>query len=336
MLELKTIVDSHLKMPTPTQRALEDVTSWHMPVNRATLGMCATFCYLTLADGLLPLLLMLDLDCAAHPFVWVTPMPTTTPPSLTTPTPLMPIPIRTHTIASDAQSPTPSLSTPSDEDGIQWPPFLLKHNRYLIEAPWVQYDYSPVCPQLLGTMGKDQPVQARPLVPQKTTDATENYSARKMHLFDQDEPFASWVEEVLESENDPLLKAGIVQYCYSLFHERESEQRLHDAMTDYSTYRLKRLGILGQLQDADTFERLRAQVAWSNHIYLPSKNLTAYKAWREVSTNCPLPLPEKPGFASATHNPKNCRCCMCYKCHKFGHIRATCPSKPTRKHQGYI
>jgi hypothetical protein len=90
-----------------------------MPVNRATLGMCATFCYLTLADGLLPLFLMLDLNRAAHPFVWVTPMPTTTPPSLTTPTPSMPIPIRTHTIASDAQSPMLSLSTPSDEDGIQ-------------------------------------------------------------------------------------------------------------------------------------------------------------------------------------------------------------------------
>jgi hypothetical protein len=107
-------------------------------------------------------------------------------------------------------------------------------------------------------------------------------------------------------------------------------------MTDYGTYRLKCLGILRQLQDADTFERLRAQVAWSNHIYLPSENPTAYKAWREVSTNCPLPLPEKPGFALATHDSKNRRRCMCYKCHKFGHIHATCPSKPTRKHQGYM
>jgi hypothetical protein len=216
------------------------------------------------------------------------------------------------------------------------PPFLLKHNRYLVEAPWVQYDYSPACPQLLGTMGKNQPVQARPLVPQKTTDTADNYSARKMHLFNQDEPFASWVEEVLESENDPSLKAGMIQYRYSLFHEQESERCLCNAMTDYGTYRLKCLGILGQLQDANAFERLRAQVAWSNHIYLPSENLTAYKAWREVSTNCPLPLPEKPSFASATHDSKNRRHCMCYKCHKFGHICATCPSKPTRKCQGYM
>jgi hypothetical protein len=127
-------------------------------------------------------------------------------------------------------------------------------------------------------MGKDQPIQDRPLVPQKTTDTADNYSACKMCLFNQDKPFASWVEEVLESENNPLLKAGIVQYRYSLFHERESEQRLCDAMTDYGTYCLKRLGILGQLQDADAFERLRAQVAWFNHVYLPSENPTAYKA----------------------------------------------------------
>jgi hypothetical protein len=72
-------------------------------------------------------------------------------------------------------------------------------------------------------MGKNQPVQAQPLVPQKTTDTADNYSAHKMHLFDQDKPFAHWVEEVLESENDPLLKAGIVQYRYSLFHEQESK-----------------------------------------------------------------------------------------------------------------
>jgi hypothetical protein len=113
-------------------------------------------------------------------------------------------------------------------------PFLLKHNGYLVEAPWVQYDYSPDCPRLLSTMGKDQPIQARPLVAQKTTDTANNYSACKMCLFDQDKPFTSWVEEALESENDPSLKAGIVQYRYSLFHEQESEQHLCNAMTDYS------------------------------------------------------------------------------------------------------
>jgi hypothetical protein len=162
------------------------------------------------------------------------------------------------------------------------PPFLLKHNGYLVKAPWVQYNYTPACPQLLGTMGKNQPVQARPLVPQKTTNTADNYSTCKMCLFDQDKPFASWVEEVLKSENDPLLKAGIVQYCYSLFHKRESEQCLCNAMTDYSTYRLKHLRILGQLQDADAFERLRAQVMWSNHVYLPSENPTTYKCIRKT------------------------------------------------------
>ena len=68
-------------------------------------------------------------------------------------------------------------------------------------------------------MGKDQPIQAQPLVPQKTTDTADNYSARKMRLFDQDKPFTSWVEEALESENNPSLKAGIVQYRYLLFHK---------------------------------------------------------------------------------------------------------------------
>jgi hypothetical protein len=125
----------------------------------------------------------------------------------------------TGTTTSSATSSPPSYKAgfkPLEPPGKNWianprstttgPPFLLKHNRYLVEAPWVQYNYSPACPQLLGTMGKNQPVQARPLVPQKTTDTTNNYSARKMRLFDQDKPFASWVEEVLESENNPSLK----------------------------------------------------------------------------------------------------------------------------------
>jgi hypothetical protein len=138
----------------------------------------------------------------------------------------------TGATTSSATSSPPSYKAgfePLEPPGKNWitnthstttgPPFLLKHNGYLVEAPWVQYDYSPVCPQLLGTMGKDQPVQARPLVPQKITDATKNYSACKMCLFNQDEPFASWVEEALKLENDPSLKAGIVQYRYLLFHK---------------------------------------------------------------------------------------------------------------------
>jgi hypothetical protein len=65
----------------------------------------------------------------------------------------------TGAATSSATSSPPSYKArfePLEPPGKNWianphstatgPPFLLKHNRYLIEAPWVQYDYSPDCP----------------------------------------------------------------------------------------------------------------------------------------------------------------------------------------------
>jgi hypothetical protein len=79
----------------------------------------------------------------------------------------------TGAATSSATSSPPSYKArfePLEPPGKNWianpcstatgPPFLLKHNGYLVEAPGVQYNYSPDCPRLLGTMGQDQPVQA--------------------------------------------------------------------------------------------------------------------------------------------------------------------------------
>jgi hypothetical protein len=188
-------------------------------------------------------------------------------------------------------------------------------------------------------MGKDHPIQARPLRPKKVRDNTDVYSAHQMCLFDEEDTLVSWADEAVETENNPSLKASITQYCYFLFHERESEKRLKEAMASYGTSHMHRLESLQYLEAADTFNHLSTQIRWANHFNTPSENPAALKSWNEVCNSLAHAIPRSkiPNYTSFNPViPKTCQHKMCYKCGKHGHIHTTCPSKPVRKQQGYM
>jgi hypothetical protein len=224
----------------------------------------------------------------------------------------------------------------SDQVGL---PFLIKYKGYWVEAPWVTYDFSPACPQFLASMGKDHWIQARPLRPKKVCDNADIYSANQMHLFDEEDALVSWVDEAVKTENNPSLKAGITQYCFHLFHKRESEECLRQVMTTYGTTHMHRLESLQHLEAADAFDRLSTQIRWANHFNKPSENPAALKSWNLLAEQlaCSRPHPKLFGHTSShAVIPKTHQCKMCYKCSKHGHIRATCPSRPIRKCKGYM
>jgi hypothetical protein len=136
-----------------------------------------------------------------------------------------------------------------------------------------------------------------------------------------------------------LLKAGITQYHYFLFHERESKKRLKEAMASYSTSCMHCLESLQYLEAADAFDHLSTQIRWANHFNTPLENPAALKSWNDIcdSVACTIPRSKIPDYTSFNPViPKTRRCKMCYKCGKHGHIRATCPGKPVRKRQGYM
>jgi hypothetical protein len=224
----------------------------------------------------------------------------------------------------------------SDHTG---PPFLIKYKGYWVEAPWVTYDFSPACPQFLASMGKDHPIQARPLRPKRVCNNADVYSTHQMRLFDEEDPLVSWTNKAVETENEPLLKAGITQYCYFLFHKRESEKCLKEAMASYGTSCMHRLESLQYLKAADAFDHLSTQIRWVNHFNTPSENPAALKSWNDICDSIAHAIPHSkiPDYTSFNPViPKTCQCKMCYKCSKHGHIRATCPRKPVRKQQGYM
>jgi hypothetical protein len=105
-------------------------------------------------------------------------------------------------------------------------PFLIQHHGLSIQAPWVKYDFSPAQPQLLASLGKDYPIEARPLRPYKIADTDVTYTVTQMQMFDTEEPVTPRIDEAIETKDDPLLQAGICQYRYFLSQERNSEEQL--------------------------------------------------------------------------------------------------------------
>jgi hypothetical protein len=123
----------------------------------------------------------------------------------------------------------------------------------------VKYDFSPAQPQLLASLGKDYPIEARPLRPYKIADTNVTCTVTQMRMFDAEEPVAPWINEAIETEDDPSLQAGICQYRYFLSQERNSKEQLRQAMINYGAFRLQRLEVLAQLEATDAFEHLKSQ-----------------------------------------------------------------------------
>ena len=167
-------------------------------------------------------------------------------------------------------------------------------------------------------------------------------------LFNQMEPFLNWIEEALDLEDNRGLQAGIYQYRYYLQEIAQVEAHMECKAKTLQLLIIYKMEALTDLLAADAYDRILNRIAWSSHLNLPMTDEEAYKAYCEVT--CAPPLEPKVRYTLHHTSLPHAHACnlwayriqqehdhhfratkkRCHRCHKFGHIRAHCPTKYNR------
>ena len=275
-------------------------------------------------------------------FIDPSPIQMMTPPS--SPATSSPPSYRTRS-TSDPECPGPEWErTPVwfENDGSE---FLIPDEQgRLTHAHYVKYDLTPSYPTRTVTLGKDRPVYTSLLRPMKAKTPASPYDAVKRRLFDQEEPFLNWVEEALKVEDDRSLTAGMYNYCYQCRQIATTERLMNQVAKNLGMYVDHKMEALCDLEAADAFNRIVNNIAWSDHLNLPSHESEAYEAYRQVTRvryEDPKPVRVASRHSSLPHSHHRCLRYhpyapqparksgrkRCHRCHKWGHIRAQCPTK---------
>jgi hypothetical protein len=272
--------------------------------------------------------------------------------------------------ASAHSSLTPIFEQLCDHPGEGWIPNLAScpyyHHFELpamyggVVAKYIKHDLTPAFPLILGTLGKGHPIHSRLLRARPVSYDSGPFTSDQRTFFDPNQPFKTWVDKALGSEDDPSLTAGVYQRWYM----EEEATRLYKLISDASR-RLDEVEglsteILNDLWKANAFERLVTQVQWQDrddeddiedpvadafHPYAlltsaaqrpppPPPKTNKYckvHGWsdhdsRDCKTAAACHTCRRPG-----HRASQCKQTICYRCNCPGHVAASCSLKRNNK-----
>jgi len=264
----------------------------------------------------------------------------------------------------DMQPPTREACAPFPGPGwVYNTPGEAEYFRFLISnprtnracvAPWLKYSFMPTHSTVAATFGANCPVYTRTLRPTPVSYTTKTLTPQETRLFNTEEPFTMAVDFLLQHAAPCDLVAGVQQYR----HYRDAANATHTHIKQqqelFMKYLENTLEVLGELENADAFNRLVnlkdcAQLEMSPNFdsmqslnqFLDGLTKNRYCPVVPKRPNAPIPTSltrsSAPDTASLARRlaPPASRAPLrtistaaktCYKCGGLGHIRQKCPS----------
>jgi hypothetical protein len=206
---------------------------------------------------------------------------------------------------------------PTSTDFVRFP--IIHPSGNTLDATYVKYDLVPNPPQLLGSHGAGQPIHSQVLHPKRATHFIDSYTEQQKRLFDPKEPTTDWVIEACDVEGDKTLIAGVTHYMYLKRMTDATSAQIRNLMLQLSCDTSAALEALRDLENADAYRCLTAQIDWLDKS--DNYHSQAAKAYRDITAQDPAWGAPSPSSYPIPHTRRRC-----YHCRKLGHIVRDCPT----------
>jgi hypothetical protein len=155
----------------------------------------------------------------------------------------------------------------------------------VLDTTYVKYDLVPNPPQILGSHGAGQPIHSQVLRPKRAAQFVNRYTEQQKRLFDPKEPTTDWVIEACDVEGDKTLIAGVTHYMYLKRITDATSAQIHNLMLQLSRDNTAALEALQDLENANAYRRLTAQINWLDRS--DDYSSQAAQAYRDITTQDP-------------------------------------------------
>ena len=140
--------------------------------------------------------------------------------------------------------------------GPHYVPFhICAADGHLYAAEYTRVDWSRN-PHIMGMRANSPTVYSTPLYAQQARDLTQivpHYTKAEVAFFEKDCPLRPEVNEAIESEGDPSLKADIMHLRFNEEDSREAARKVQEWEDKLATLMMDHVNIICRLQFANTY-----------------------------------------------------------------------------------